>query len=315
MKSRVVWVVVSFFIIAATLSFKEKMVLYAVNKILNKYSPGSVFYTKEFSFWPGYARLQNFGIKNIKNVSPTLSFNGQKALFKFSLFSLLKGDLSVIDKAEVVISSLSYDVLGLEDIRIAFSKDKETRLLISPLDIRRMTYKKAVSKDIKGRFRMDPKTLYFDDIVIPIFGGIVRCSGSVLLIGDAAPVVDMVLQLEHIDLSDVMKFLEAQKRLQATGAYSGKIHILIAGQEIMKIGGDLKSEGGGQCTIVDDSIVERNLLSGNGLNIVVENLKDYHYDIGSAKISNKGQNIQIDLLLEGQAGKRHFEVIWHRSVI
>ena len=316
MKSKAAWAVVLFFIIAATLSFKEKIALYAVNKILNKYAPGSVFYTKEFSLWPGYVRLQNFGIKNIKNRrSPALSFNGQKALFKFSLFSLLKGDLSVIDKAEVVIPSLSYDVLGLEDIRIAFSKDKETRLLTSPLDIRRLTYKKAVSKAIKGRFRMGPKTLYFDDIVIPIFGGIVRCSGSVLLIGEATPVVDIVLQLEHIDLSDVMKFLEAQKRVQATGAYSGKIQILIKGAEIMKIGGELKSEGGGRCTIVDDAIVERNALSGNGLNIVVENLKDYHYDIGSAKINNKGQNITIDLLLESQAGKRHFEIIWHRSVV
>jgi len=54
-------------------------------------------------------------------------------------------------------------------------------------------------------------------------------------------------------------------------------------------------------------------LSGNGLNIVVENLKDYHYDIGSAKISNEGQNIKIDLLLEGQAGKRQFEVVWHNQ--
>jgi len=315
MKSRFVWVVVLFFIIAATLSFKEKMALYAVNKTLNKYAPGSVFYTKEFSLWPGYVRLKNFGIKNTKNVPAGVSFKGQKALFRFSLFSLLRGDLSAIDKAEVAILSLSYDVLDLEDIRIAFSKDKETRLLHSPLDIRRMTYKKAVSKDIKGRFRMDPKTLYFDDITIPIFSGIVKCSGSVHIIGEAMPVVDLELQLEHVDLSDVMKFLEVQKRVQATGAYSGKINILTTGAEIMKIGGDLKSEGGGQCTIVDDSPVERNVLSGNGLNIVVENLKDYHYDIGSAKISNKGQNIMIDLLLEGQAGKRHFEVIWHRSAL
>jgi hypothetical protein len=307
MKSRVAWVIVLFFIIVAALSFKEKMALYAVNKALNKYAPGSVFYTKEFSLWPGYVRLKNFGIKNIKNVSGALSFNGQKALFRFSLFSL--------NKADVVISSLSYDELGLEDMRIAFSKDKETRLFSSPLDIRRMTYKKAVSKDITGRFRMDPKTLYFDDIVIPIFSGIVRCSGSVPIIGEAIPVVDLELQLEHVDLSDVIEFLEAEKRLQATGAYSGKMNILITGAEITRIEGDLRSEGGGQCTIVNDSPVKRNLLSGNGLNIVVENLKDYHYDIGSAKISNDGQDIKIDFLLEGQAGKRHFEIIWHRSVI
>ena len=312
MKSRLAWVVVLFFIITAILSFKEKIVLYAINKTLNKYEPGSVFYTKEFSLWPGYVRLQNF---SIKYGSPELNLTGKNVLFKFSLFSLFKGDLSAIDKAEAEISSLSYDVLDLEDIRIAFSKDKETRLLNSPLNIKRMTYKKAVSNGIKGRFRMDSKTLYFDDIAIPIFSGIARCSGSVILMGETAPMVDIALQLEHIDLSEVMKFLEAEKRVEATGTYSGNIQIIIKGAEIMKIGGELKSEGGGRCTIVDDPTVERNLLSGNGLNIVVENLKDYHYDIGSAKISNKGQNITIDLLLEGQAGKRQFDIIWHRSVI
>lgn len=315
MKSRVVRAIALFFIIAAALSFKEKIALYAVNHALNKYAPGSVFYAKEFSLWPGYVRLQNFGIKNIKNAPGALSFNGQKALFRFSLFSLLKGDLSAIDKADASISSLSYDELGLEGIRIAFSKDNQTRLLSSPLDIRRMTYKKAASKEITGRFRMDAKTLYFDDITIPIFSGIVRCSGSVPIIGEAMPAAELELQLEHVDLSDVMKFLEAEKRVQATGAYSGKMHIITTGAEITKIEGGLKSEGGGQCTIIDDSPVKRNLLSGNGLNIVVENLKDYHYDIGNAKISNDGQDIKVDLLLEGQAGKRHFEIVWHRSVI
>ncbi|GEM_PF-5378278 len=303
MKSRIAWAVVLFLIIAAALSFKEKIALNAARHALNKYSPGSVFYTKEFSLWPGYARLNNFSIKNPKNVSSALSFNGPKALIRFSLFSLLKGDLSAIDELEVAISKLSYDVLGLEDVKIT----------ASTLDIRRLTYKKTVSKDIKGRFRIGPKTLYFDDVAIPIFGGIVRCSGSVILLGKAAPVVDMVLQMEHIDLGDVMKFFEVEKRVQASGIYSGKVNILATGAEITGIGGNLQSEGGGQCTIINDSTMERNLLSGNGLNIVVENLKDYHYDIGSAKIGSEGQNIKIDLLLEGQAGKRQFEVVWHRE--
>ena len=120
MKSRVVWVVVLFVLITAVLSFKDKAAIYAVNKALSKYAPGSIFYAKDISLWPGYARLQNFGIKNIKNSSPALNFTGQKALFKFSLFALFKGDLSAIDKAEAAVSSLSYDVLELEDTRIAF---------------------------------------------------------------------------------------------------------------------------------------------------------------------------------------------------
>jgi hypothetical protein len=65
-------------------------------------------------------------------------------------------------------------------------------------------------------------------------------------------------------------------------------------------------------TIKDSGYLENMARSsGQSLDILVESLKNYHYNSGVAKLSLERNNFIFDIFLEGETGKRNLKVTLH----
>lgn len=120
-----------------------------------------------------------------------------------------------------------------------------------------------------------------------------------------------VISFQDIDLKKVMALLGSDKAVEATGRFSGEVVVCAKGLEIVDVRGQLTSSDGGSFIITDPSLARQALSAGQNENIVIENLKNYHYDIGKVELRNSGQDIKMDIVLEGKTGQRSLELVWH----
>ena len=291
--------------------FKDQLFLFWIQKNLEKTSAGSVFHPQKLIVWPGYIEAEHFEVKKHRNAFDGLELSGEgRALIKFSTLSLLKDPVLALREAHIFMKNLHFSGLAADGISVEVFKNRSGNYLDSHLEIKTLSFRQTESRDLKGRFKVGRDFILFDDIDGLALGGRVSCGGR-LVFGKNGWALDLKVHLDRIGMMDLLKAFQAGKGVKASGVFSGDVTMTLEKGVLRNLKGELNSIGGGEFIVADMSLLDKNLNGTQGANIVVENLKNYHYDIGNIQIQKEDRDIRMNILLQGQAGSRSLEVIWH----
>ena len=125
------------------------------------------------------------------------------------------------------------------------------------------------------------------------------------------------MEFINLDLAKFVDDFNLGKKFQITGRLNGAMNFKGAGFDIYALTGDFSAtEYGGMLVIKDTRFLEN--LARNyeqPLDILVESFKDYHYNIGTMRLSLDKENLILDVALDGDAGKRNLNIILHNFVL
>jgi hypothetical protein len=115
-----------------------------------------------------------------------------------------------------------------------------------------------------------------------------------------------------LEVSNLSLSLQS-KEFSVSASFSGLVKLKTKGSGLEAIDGNFNAlSPGGMLTIKDSGYLENMARSsGQSLDILVESLKNYHYNSGVAKLSLERNNFIFDIFLEGETGKRNLKVTLH----
>jgi hypothetical protein len=121
------------------------------------------------------------------------------------------------------------------------------------------------------------------------------------------------LEFSGIDLNAFVHDFKLNEKVDLNGRMEGVAVLKGKGLNFTVLSGDFTANApGGDLTIKDKSYLEKIARgSGQSLDILVENFKNYHYNKGVMNLSLVEGNLILDIALDGEAGKRNFTVTMH----
>ena len=213
----------------------------------------------------------------------------------------------------------------IEDARIEGSPSKDG----ADVFIKAISYKDARISDIRGTAYLKGTALSLNSLHGRIFNG--GISMDIVLELDREGVFNMDLACKGLDLENIVSDFELQDKFRMTGLIGGaclqdkfRMTGLIGGAITMvgSIAGieDIRgtfstSNPGGTLIITDtrfiENIAER---SGQSYDILMESFENYRYNIGKVAVSQEDDDLRLAVELDGEAGKRVFDVVLHDLV-
>ena len=179
------------------------------------------------------------------------------------------------------------------------------------LYIKKMAYNNAVINDARGTLRKENNIFYCDDLKGRVLDG--QISGDMTIDIGKGPEFSLSLDGAGLDLNSFTRDFKMEEKLGMTGLLNGSISLSGNSSGISGLSGRFTAGApGGSLNIKDKRFIENMARrTGQSLEILEENLKNYRYNTGIVSMTLDGANIIMDVELNGDAGKREFNVILH----
>jgi hypothetical protein len=118
------------------------------------------------------------------------------------------------------------------------------------------------------------------------------------------------LSVRGISLDRLTGDLELEKRVQMSGMLGGEIGLRGQGQSIRFLNVDFSAAAPGGTLIITDAGFLDTIAKGSGqyLGAVAESFKNYRYAEGTARVYKEGEDYVLEVLLDGEQGKRNFRI-------
>jgi hypothetical protein len=287
-----------------------------------------VFSAKKCVVWPNFLEVKGLELKTMPRASSPFFLKGADAVFKVAPVLACKRSLLAVREAHMTLTGLqagsfSLDRFNFDLVPHANAAYADARFSIDTLSFQ----EKKITKG-EGVLAVYPDHVLLQEVKFQGLDGNIVSSGRADF-QDGAIRLDMKVRFENIEIGELMRVLGMEKRVDAAGLFTGDILLVSKGGWLESLGGELKSVRGGKFIILDTSLMDKSIASGPAqkgrtdpfqlgsgpaANIVIENLKNYYYDIGYINLQNEQQNIKINIRLEGRAGSRQLDVVWHGGV-
>ncbi|MFA5038568.1 MAG: YdbH domain-containing protein [Candidatus Omnitrophota bacterium] len=265
--------------------------------------PGAGFSAQEIRVWPTSFTVRDFSLIH-KDSSFNLSGPRASALFSFSPF--FRQPLLYVKKADLLVDSVDSGPWQLRAFSLAAQRHSHWPFLQARMTLGSLRFQDKEFKNISASVWIGSHQLLIHEIRAQALGGDIRLKGS--LQGDS---FSAVIRFQGIDLKEVMDLVGGGKAVDATGVYSGEVILSWRDGNLLDLRGVLDSATGGRFIITDPALAREAISPGQNQNIVIENLKNYYYDIGKIELRNSGQDIKMDVVLQGGTGRRSLELTWH----
>ncbi len=244
------------------------------------------------------------------NVNVTTSDLDFEGVFSVS-FSLLEKIPRSID-AEF--KRINVDDITFDEVRVKSDAHPSTGAVLS---VKKIIYNKAVIKDMTGVMRFDGAVLSIDAIKAGLFNGMIK--GEIEVTFDGNRKFSMNLTCQDLDLDTLVKDFDLDEKVHLTGSISGGLSADGRNFELDNIQGALKTGTDGGVLVVKDPVVIEKLSAqtgqkGQALEVAVESLKNYVYNTGTMKLSLDKSEVIMNIEMEGDAGKRAFDIVVHDIV-
>jgi hypothetical protein len=179
------------------------------------------------------------------------------------------------------------------------------------LRIAEIKYDKLAIKKIEGKARLEDKSLFLDSLSAEVLGGAIRGSAHLELRPAGEYLVE--LQAKDVDLAAFINDFNLGEKVSLSGSLSGSVTLQTKGYDISLLSGDFSAEApGGMLTIKDTAYLEGIARSSSQpMDLLVESFKNYRYNTGMMKLSFEKDNLILDIVLEGEAGRRNLSVTLH----
>jgi len=262
----------------------------------------------------GFSKLLNlntgkspFLINSLELTNLILNIKSQELTLDARVSSELNLIQQLVNSLDLKINSLHVEGLELKNASLKAAQ-------LSPsgsLYIEEIKYDKLKIEKIASSVRLKDKNLYLDSLSASLFTGKIKGSANLLI--DKLPEYLVNLEFSGIDLNAFVNDFKLNEKVDLSGRMDGVTTLKGKGLNFTVLSGDFTTNApGGDLTIKDKSYLE-NIARGSGqtLDILVENFKNYHYNKGVMNLSLKEGSLILDIALEGEAGKRNFTVNMH----
>ena len=284
---------------------------------------------------------------NIRNVSlsdAAIEINlAQNSLWEFGKLLNLKNQKSALRVNSLQLSNLGLDIKSPElmlkaqvsagidlinqsadyfELRVVFLEGSGLQLKDAFVEAKRKSYPgllriaeikydKLAIKKIEGKARLEDKSLFLDSLSAEVLGGAIRGSAHLELRPAGEYLVE--LQAKDVDLGAFINDFNLGEKVSLSGSLSGSVTLQTKGYDISLLSGDFSAEApGGMLTIKDTAYLEGIARSSSQpMDLLVESFKNYRYNTGMMKLSFEKDNLILDIVLEGEAGRRNLSVTLH----
>lgn len=307
---------------------RQKVYDFKVKEAAAEYSPFSIIRGRIRQISLSDAEIEvNLAQNSLFGFSKFLNLKNQKSAFLVNSLQLSNVNLDIKSqdvRLKAQISSqinLIYQSIGYFDLKVFSLEGSGLQLKDafitagkpSPgsLRIGQIKYNKLVIKNIEGMARLEDKTLTLDSLSAGILGGSIH--GNAHLELKPAGEYLLRLQAKDIDLAAFINDFNLGGKVSLNGRVSGGVTLKTRAYDIDLLSGDFNAEApGGVLTIKDTAYLER-IAAGSSqpLDLLVESFKNYRYNTGVMKLYFEKGNLILDIVLEGEAGRRNLSIVLH----
>jgi len=142
-------------------------------------------------------------------------------------------------------------------------------------------------------------------------GAFVSMTGKEAFFRNSSLEMEGRLVLMNLDVARLIEAFDLEKRVEATGVYTGELDFALRSGRLKVLSGSVTNVIGGRLRVADVSLLKGAGVGEQAGHIVVENLKDFDYDRGEIAFGLEDHNVKLGFMLEGAAGSRRLEVVWH----
>ncbi len=177
--------------------------------------------------------------------------------------------------------------------------------------IKTISYKDARIQDIKGTARLKESTLSLTSLNGRIFNGGISMDIAIEL--DREGTFNMDLDCKGLDLENIVSDFELQDKFRMTGLIGGAIYMAGKISGIEDIRGTFSTSTPSGTLVITDTRFLENIAekSGQSYDILMESFENYRYNTGRVAVSQEGDDLRFAVELDGEAGKRTFDVVLH----
>jgi hypothetical protein len=177
--------------------------------------------------------------------------------------------------------------------------------------LKQARYNKFKTGEARARVELENQSLAFKDLSVAALDGFL--TGELFCKIDKTVAYQLDLNVGGLALAAVTRDFELAEKLQMSGDIRGDLHLRGEGLNFQLLRGDLSvPPPGGNLTIKDKVLLERIAGSTNQpLEMIVENFRDYHYNIGIIQLGLEGGDLVLKADLDGPAGKRNLNIVLH----
>ena len=258
-----------------------------------------------------YLRLGSSGAflvqsAELKNLDLEVNANDLKMQAKVSAAADLTKQR--VEACDLIIDSLEAQGLKLEGLALMFNRAGNCA---GSLAIKQIKYDKAHISELQSRVTFENFTLVLDSLSAGFLDG--KFMGSLTAKLDKNAQVKLALKFVDLNLEAFIKDFELGEKAQASGRMSGGISLEARGLDIAALKGTFSSLGSGGMLVVKDKKFLENMAgnSGQSLDMLVESFKNYRYSIGNIELFLDNGNLNFNVALDGEAGKRNLNIVVH----
>ncbi len=208
-------------------------------------------------------------------------------------------------------ASLSSDSLKAGELSLEYIVLDISNVAAGKLSIGKLSYNKLKIKDIQGKVIAGNKTLRIEPLTASVINGNVNGFLNVTIADGFA--YQAAFNLSALDMDTITKDFDLEKKMSAEGKLAGKINLRGDLSGIKELSGGLSSsEAGGNLIIRDQDFL--NYLAQNvhqPIELVEAGFKEYPFDSATVSLGMHGQDLNLVVSLNGQKGKRNFDIKLH----
>lgn len=225
---------------------------------------------------------------------------------------VLKGGTFYADRQGAVLSLRRFEFAdaAVDGSSIFVSFDLGSASARAGAFIHRLSRGKAEVTDVTARGRVVSDRVFLDAFTCAVFGGTLKAQGEGVKDARGISSFEITLNLSNIDAQKALRAFAPEAKFELSGSFSGDVSLVIEEGRLKAVQGLLASTSGGRMIVTDTSVFQ-GVKATTAANLVVENLKDYHYDNGDVTLGLEGADLKLDMELAGAGGTRQLTVVFH----
>lgn len=248
-----------------------------------------------------------FTVRNLKISETRITLSNRDFSLKGTLSAELSPHDGKINEINAVLESYKSGNLTIDTARLVGPLSHAG----AALSINKIAAGDAVIKNVEGTVRINGNRLTVEPVHSRISKGSISGKAEISL--DETLEYSILLTCSGLDLETFIGELKLNEKIGLTGLIYGDIAVKGAGLGIIDISGSFSTNApGGTLTIKDDSML-KNIAKASKMpmEIIMENLRNYEYTLGIMKVSLDENDLALEVAMDGDAGKRKFNVILH----
>lgn len=174
-----------------------------------------------------------------------------------------------------------------------------------------LKFDKLHVKNMSGYVLLKDNSLFIDSLSADILGGNLRAKLGVVL--NKGLNYFMNLEFKRLDLDILTNEFNLRQKADMSGKLDGVVLLKGSLKHVEILDGDFSALApGGNINIKDERFLA-NIAdsSGQPKDIIMESLKNYRYNNGIMKLSFDKEIVMLNVGLDGNAGKRNFNIFLH----